>query len=297
MNAIQRTFMPGSRCIYMKLYTGEKTADDLLVKVVSPLIQKLKKKQFIEKWFFIRFADPDFHLRIRIFLYDAQLADNVIGLFQQKLQKWNTDCLLWKMQIDTYERELERYGKYMIEETESVFYADSECILSIVKNLNNNENYRWMIALKLIEELLSDFGLTMKKKQKLIENVSKSYKTEFGFNDFNAKQFNTKFRENKKLVESVLNNTITDKAFIILYQPIKKRTKQIMPIVDQIKSKSKNDSSISELLKNYLHMMINRLFRSKNRLHELILYDFMLRYYTSEIAKEKNNKKVNICME
>jgi hypothetical protein len=36
-------------------------------------------------------------------------------------------------------------------------------------------------------------------------------------------------------------------------------------------------------------MMLNRLFRSKNRLHELVLYDFMNRYYKSELAKEKYN--------
>lgn len=40
-------------------------------------------------------------------------------------------------------------------------------------------------------------------------------------------------------------------------------------------------------------MTLNWLFRSKNRMHELILYDFMFRYYTSEIAKEKYNKKEN----
>ncbi|GHV23349.1 hypothetical protein FACS1894174_09080 [Bacteroidia bacterium] len=48
---------------------------------------------------------------------------------------------------------------------------------------------------------------------------------------------------------------------------------------------------MNELLKSYIHMMLNRLFRSKNRMHEMVLYDFMFRYYTSGIAKEKYNKK------
>jgi len=290
MSAIQRTFIPGSQWVCFKLYTGEKIADNILAKVIDPVLKKLHKKRLLEKWFFIRYSDPDFHLRIRLFVYDSQYIGEIVRLFYQQLYKWNIDRLIWKVQLDTYNRELERYGKHLIEDAESVFYADSECVLYILKKLNGNENFRWMIALKMIHELLSDFGLNMEEKQKLMENLSKSFKTEFGFNEFNSKQFNTKFRENKKVVESVLNNTFQEKDFVSLSQAIKKRTKELIPIVEQIKIKSKKENGVNELLKSYLHMMINRLFRSKNRMYELILYDFMRRYYTSEMAKEKYNR-------
>jgi len=293
MSIIQRTFIPGSRWVYIKLYTGEKTADDLLIKVIAPIIKNLQKGKYIEKWFFIRFSDPDFHLRIRLLVSDFQKTGEIIHLFSQKLDKWNKSDLVWKFQLDTYNRELERYGEQLIEEAESVFYADSECILSIIKNLNGNENYRWMISLKLIDALLSDFGLNTEEKQKLMEDAGKAYKTEFGFTEFNAKQFNTKFRDNKKTVESVLNNGLNEQAFVSLLKPITKRSRQMASIAKQIKSKSTKEHSVNELLKSYLHMMMNRLFRSNNRLHELILYDFMSRYYASEIAKAKYNKKEN----
>ena len=289
MSAIQRTFIPGSQWIYIKLYTGEKTADDILINSISLIVKKLQKKQYIEKWFFIRYSDPDFHMRIRLLVYNTQYIGEIIQLFHQKISRWSNDHLLWKMQLDTYNRELERYGKNLIEEAESVFYADSECILSIIKNLNGNDNYRWMIALKLINELLSDFGLNIEEKQKLMENLGKSYKTEFGFNEFNSKQFNSKFRENKKMVEAVLNNDLNEKDFISLSLPIKKRSKTLVPIVEQIKLQKENE--VNELLKSYLHIMLNRLFRSRNRQHEMILYDFMFRYYSSEIAKDKYKKK------
>ena len=290
MSAIRRSFIPGSRWVYFKLYTGQKTADDLLIRGFLPILRKMQKEHYLEKWFFIRFSDPDFHLRIRLLTNDSQCIGEIIRLFYQQLEKWNDRHLLWKVELDTYNRELERYGNRLIEEAESIFCADSECILSIIKDINLNENYRWMIALKLINELLSDFGLSIEEKQKLMEEAGKAYKTEFGFTEFNSKQFNTKFRDNKKTVESVLNNTLNEKAFVLLSQPIIKRSKQLTPVVEQIKRKAKKELSVNELLKSYLHMMLNRLFRSNNRLHELILYDFMFRYYTSEIAKEKYNK-------
>jgi len=291
MKEVQRKYPPGSEWLYMKIYAGNKTIEKILAEEMPFIINKIKRSALIDKWFFIRYTDPEFHLRIRFLSNNKQNAGQIIEIANKRLCKLIKSDHVRKVQLDTYNRELERYGNEIIEEAESFFYADSECVLSILKQLNNNENYRWMIALKLIDALFSDFGLTIEEKQKLMEETGKSYKTEFGFNEFNSKQFNTKFRENKKTVESVLNNCINEQAFVSLLQPITKRSKQMAPIARQIKSKSTKDHSVNKLLKSYLHMMINRLFRSNNRLHELILYDFMARYYTSEIAKEKYNKK------
>jgi thiopeptide-type bacteriocin biosynthesis protein len=294
MKSIQRTFLPGSQWVYIKLYTGNKIADDMLIQVISPVIKELKKKIYIDKWFFIRYTDPDFHLRIRLWVIDVQYIGEIICLFQKKMNYWNKNNLLWKMQLDTYNRELERYGGPLIEEAESLFYSDSECILSVLKKLNNNENYRWMIALKLIDSLLSDFSFEIQEKKQLMETLSNSFKAEFGFNKYNSKQFNTKFRGSKSVIEAILENTINDEKFVDLYIPIKKRSKELIPIVEQINMKlkrSKANIDKTDLLKNYLHMMIDRLFRSKNRMHELILYDFMYRYYIGNIAKIKYNQK------
>lgn len=42
MKNIKRTFIPGSEWFYLKLYTGENTADDLLLKAIKPIIKKIK---------------------------------------------------------------------------------------------------------------------------------------------------------------------------------------------------------------------------------------------------------------
>jgi thiopeptide-type bacteriocin biosynthesis protein len=91
-----RTFLPGSEWIYFKIYTGEKTADNILVKLITPILKKLQKEQQIEKWFFIRYSDPDFHLRIRLLIHDVHQIGEIICLFHQKLNKWNNDNLIWK---------------------------------------------------------------------------------------------------------------------------------------------------------------------------------------------------------
>lgn len=293
MKQIRRTFAPGSEWVYIKIYAGNRTLENILFKEISQIVLKLKKDQLILKWFFIRYADPDYHIRIRFLLKDTKLGFSLISVFNKKLDSLITNNIIHKIQLDTYNRELERYTSVLINEAESLFFIDSECVLKIIKKLNvcQLENYRWMIALRLIDDLLSDFSFNLELKQKFITNLSQSFKMEFGFNQHNSKQLNAKYRENKSVIESVMNSNVECDHFVKLCREIKLRSISLKPVVSQIQIKSKeNKIDLENLLSSYIHMMLNRLFASKNRLHELVLYDFLKRYYTSEIAKKKYNQ-------
>lgn len=292
MKKTQRTFIPGSKWLYLKLYSGSKTADKILINNISAIVKGAYKKQLIEKWFFIRYSDPDPHLRIRFLLKDESHIGSIVESIYNGLKNVIKDKLVSKVQFDTYNRELERYGDFLIEYAESIFHFDSECTLSILKRLDKqqNEDYRWMVSIRMIETFLSDFNLGIQSKQRIMNELNNSFKREFGFNQHNAKQFNTKYREKKLMIEDILNNSYSDSEFLRLILPIQKRSRKIKDITDDIESKVKNKNlnvTLDSLLKSYIHMMINRLFTSKNRAHELVLYDFMDRYYTSKIARQK----------
>jgi hypothetical protein len=47
---------------------------------------------------------------------------------------------------------------------------------------------------------------------------------------------------------------------------------------------------LNRLMPGYLHMFINRIFVSNQRKTELVIYDYLFRYYESKIIREK---KVN----
>ena len=293
MKKNQRTFIPGTKWLYLKLYCGVKIADEILVEVIHTTVNKLKKDDFLEKWFFIRYADPEPHLRVRLLLKNEQDVGYVINTFSKQFRKKERENQIHRIQLDTYSRELERYGKNLIENAESIFYIDTECTLKIIKKLffYNNENYRWMISLIMIDCFLTNFSINLSEKQKIITRMSNNFKMEFGFNEYNLKQFNKKFREQKQTVEGVLNNNISDKNFLSLCLPIKKRSQMLLPLISQIKSNIRKNIELEDLLSSYIHMMINRLFRTRNRVHELIIYDFMHRYYDSKIAQIKYNSR------
>jgi len=294
MKGLQRTFIPGEEWAYVKIYTGHKTADKILVNTIGSVVKHLKKEQIIDKWFFLRYTDPDFHLRVRFHLTDADRNGEVIGLLSKKLKQYVRSNLVWKVQYDTYNRELERYGHDLTGESETIFGIDSECNIKVIKGLNSlpDENYRWMIALKMMDTFLSAFSYNLPQKSEFFHLRSLAFKTEFGFNEYNSKQFNAKYRDNKKKVEGVLQNTLDETDFLRLYGIVNKEYKLLEPVAETIrrKIKSKKDITLDDLISSYIHMMMNRLFRSKNRKHELLLYDFMRRYYSSEMAKIKYKK-------
>lgn len=283
---IKSLFIPGDNWLYFKIYTGIKTADWILGDKLFPVIKKLIKYNLIEKFYFIRYSDPDFHIRLRLLLSGSTYLFKVIDIINNTLKPIVEKQLAWKIQIDTYKREIERYNPLLIESTESLFYADSVFIIKIIRYLEKfqDENYRWMISLLLIDKLLFDLNFNLEHKKNLMETLSNAFKTEFGFTHSNSKQFNNKYRSNKSTVECVLNNNIIDSNFNKLVGLSCQRSVMMRPFICNLKRIiSQKNLNIQDYIGSYIHMTMNRLFRTDNRLHELIIYDFMKQYYTSQI--------------
>jgi hypothetical protein len=45
---------------------------------------------------------------------------------------------------------------------------------------------------------------------------------------------------------------------------------------------------MDQLVGSYVHMHINRLMPTNQRLHELLIYDFLARHYQSAVARFKS---------
>jgi lantibiotic biosynthesis protein len=288
---IAHTFTPGSEWLYYKIYCGEKTADTILVDSIRSLTETLIKKGSIDKWFFIRYYDPHFHLRLRFHLTNT----NDIGIIMQAtsyaLQRFEHTRHIWKLQIDTYERELKRYGSNTIEQAETLFYEDSLAavhILNELKKHGGNENARWLCALLLIDDWLVIFKYTLPEKLSLLTSLKNSYGKEFGIDKALKRQLDDKFRQNKQSIESVLNRSVASNHIPrSCWELLRQKNIALQPTVQhilQLKAANRLAVSYEHLTSSYIHMLVNRLILSQPRLHELVLYDSLFRYYRSQLA-------------
>lgn len=289
MKRVERTFIPGSNWLYYKIYTGDSTADRILSDKLYKTIIRLKS--YYDKFFFIRYADPEFHIRLRFYVLEQQSLASIILGMDKILEPLLKDKSIWKVQLDTYNRELERYLPHLIEEAESLFYVDSKCSLAILNHLNKIgiEKYRWIISFKMVDSFLEDFGLSLEQKNNLLAALDSGYKREFGFNIHNSTQFNTEYRKHSPDINAVIEGKIEEDGVVKLYKLLENRTKELKPIVSKIVGVAK-PNELSSLLMSYIHMMLNRLFVSSNRKYELLIYNFLSRYYTSCLARMKYNK-------
>jgi thiopeptide-type bacteriocin biosynthesis protein len=305
---LKRTFILGDEWLYFKVYTGYKTADTILTDTIYPLSQQLLKNYYINHWFFIRYSDPQFHIRIRFHLTKNEHLAPVIQHFNTSIQDYVNQDLVWKIQTDTYQREIERYSVELIELSEQLFSLSSEMICKTIalNEIQQDENLRWLLGMKMIDTLLTDFGYALQDKHNLLNTLQDTFGKEHGItNDF-RRQFGQKYRTEKSRIEKILNkSTEQDNEYITLFAPIFENSEKSKPIIEEIKGRTEqgerrpedeNSSGLTrltllrssdDLLSSYIHMTLNRLFRTQQRTHELVLYDYLFRYNNSLLARQK----------
>jgi lantibiotic biosynthesis protein len=293
---VQQNFTIGSQWIYYKMYCGYKTADTILQSVIQPLVKTLLEQKAIDSFFFIRYNDPNFHLRIRFHITDVTKLSYVLSLVEQQIQPFLQQRLIWNIQNDTYKRELSRYGYNTIEQAENFFYHDSNAVLQFLELTegDSREQLRWQWAIRAIDEWLNAFEYTNEQKFSMLEQIKTSFHTEFKADKFLKEQLSDTYRKNKAAVEEIMNYNMSEANELFpLVKILKDKSVAIKPIVHQLQQMDKKQKlvpAINELMPSYIHMLVNRIVTSSPRQHELVIYDILFNYYRSAIAREK--KKV-----
>jgi thiopeptide-type bacteriocin biosynthesis protein len=282
---MQRTFVLGDKWIYYKWYCGKKTADTILVDIVKPLTEKLLHENLIDQWFFIRYDDPKSHLRIRFRCKQVSNIGMIINEVKKAIDYFVANDLIWKVRTDTYQRELERYGKQTIVDAEQFFFIDSTTCINAL-NMIEDDELLFLFALKSIDTLLESFNYDTKNKIEFVKPNLIAFKKEFNSDKQLSKQLNKKYASLKEKTIAFMTEN-SDEDFIPLFNLLENKKKKLNQLSTIVLNKKKLEISINQLLSSYVHMMINRLFRDQQRLHELVSYDFLSRYYNFLLAKNK----------
>jgi thiopeptide-type bacteriocin biosynthesis protein len=296
---IHRRFAPGSEWIYTKLFTGTTVADQVLRETIRPLVRELQEAGVIDNWFFIRYSDPDWHLRIRIQGRPDKLHGTALPALHEAIAPLLQDGRVWRMQFDTYDRELERYGGAEgIELAERLFHIDSEAVLEILDLLEPGDaglDERWRLALGGMDGWLDAFGFDLPAKRALIEGIRKSFAREFRLDEHFIGRLGDRFRKDRKDLAALLIATREGEHPLWPgVEVLQRRARRFAPIMAELKDLSragKLSTPLQGLAASHLHMHANRLLRSAQRTQETVLYDYLSRLYESRLACE--NAKAN----
>jgi len=289
----QTSFPVGTEWLYCKLYTGMATADRILRKQLGPLVAKLSSHG-VDRWFFIRYADPDWHLRLRLHGDPLRLQTEVLPLISALSQELLRDGQISRMQLDTYEPEWERYGG---EEgmllSEQLFCADSEAALSLLPLCmgEHRASQRWQVALASMLALLADFLPSETDRLSVVASAYASFRREFAEDPEVSWRLGARFRKERSGLEQLLEDLTRNRTDKPLFAALRARSCVVSPIAARLHALSRQGFlrvSIPSLLHSHLHMSANRILRSAARAQELVLYDWISRLYRSSLAQQRS---------
>ena len=303
---VQR-FSLGSEWVYLQLYCGARTADKILLSALGPLVTELLAGGLIDRFFFIRYNDPSFHLRLRLHLTRVEHLGPVLERFSQYIKPFEEQGFVWKVQTDTYGRELTRYGPSTMLLSEELFYIDSLWVLELLGWLDGlrqergdavHAQYRWLWLLRSIDEWLDVLGLSLDDKLETARYLKESYHAEFKTDKVLRGLLSDKYRVHKSSITALLDKSQdVDLGGEPILPELRKRNQRVMPEAAEIRQTleaGQGEVSLPELLYSHIHMMANRVVTSESRLHELVLYDILHTWYRSVIGRRKYNKEQNI---
>jgi thiopeptide-type bacteriocin biosynthesis protein len=274
---VQRHFPPASEWLYLKIVSGAAEADRLLVDVVGPIVRDALAAGVANRWFFVRYAEPEQHLRVRIHGSPQRLLGEILPRFRAALAPLLDEAIVSSLQLDTYAREIERYGGAAgIELAEMIFHADSEAVLDFIASAGGGDQARWLWGVRGIHQLMTDFGVDDAVRVEMLSTFRNSLGRELGDGRRLRQQLAARFRAERHKLELLLDPR-AERCPIL-----DRRSDAIAPLIAQLQARRDEITvPVASLVPGFIHMFSNRLQHIDARQHELVLYDFLHRLAVS----------------
>jgi class I lanthipeptide synthase len=279
----ERLLPPNSEWLYTKIYLPPHSADEFLANPLSELLHHFESEQIASKWFFIRYRDPYHHLRIRIRVSHPELGAIVFDRLSRYLNPLQLKGVLWKWQVDFYEREVDRYGGVagMIA-AEKIFSADSAMALGALKWLSisaKNEELRRALCLVSLDEILNDFNVSLHDKQAIMEELCSALKPTFEHHKQMEIQFGKLIREERrKLMGSMMRVQSEFSGSLSARSALVQREAMALARLEEQQALTRH---LPALIKSFLHMNLNRLMNAGTTKEEWMHYEWLRRLYSS----------------
>jgi lantibiotic biosynthesis protein len=270
-----RKFPPGSEWLYLRIYGGSQALEEWMANDLVNLLTPWKQSGWVRLFHYIHYLDPDYHIRLRFLLDDPVRTGLILSQIQGSCAVLLEDDLIWKIELGTYEPEYERYGFERMNMVEKWFDLDSLFWLGeIRRGLGEEDPGIWKIAVRKVDELLNGFDASIDDKIYIINQLKTQAFSMFRMTREMKGQLDHKYR----IVSMELDSLFGAPDF-----PNSKNQ-----IYRELRGTFTNQNTIFEspLLPDLIHLSLNRGFRTRHRLQELVVYDVMSRYYASAKARE-----------
>jgi lantibiotic biosynthesis protein len=283
----RRRFAPGSEWLFAKLYGPPGLADRVLIEIVGPLVAGLRERGALDGWFFIRYRDPDPHLRVRFHGLPRDLIPDVLDATNRAVAGALADGRLHRIAFDTYEREIERYGGLEgVELMERVAEADSDAVISILAGRVRAADRRRLTAAGLAG-LYASSGLDLERCQRCCTRLRDTWS---GGSDrsLGALLGAAEREERPRLIELIADVDGQDGAQEI--EALRRHRHLLAPVLrdlSDLDARGGLERSFDDVMCSLAHMFANRVLPLGETGDELRAHDALARIYEARLARAR----------
>jgi thiopeptide-type bacteriocin biosynthesis protein len=258
---------PGSDWLYVKLYCARNLEEDLIAGPLRIFSADVLSSGLAEDWFFVRYSDPEPHVRLRFRGAPACLTRQLLP----EVCKWASGLMEEELcahfSFDTYDRELERYaGPTGLEFAEDIFCADSRAVAQILRLVLNREIdlERHALAVLTIDDLLESLGLDETERLRWSEQHAAA-----------RKAVSEDYRAGKELLRALLNDAdrvLAERGGKALSEILLERRATLTDSRERLSRLFEaGQAGLPALLSSVVHMHCNRLFGIDHALEQKVL--------------------------
>lgn len=273
-----RFHAPGSEWLFVKLYCSPILQDDLITDSIWTFVHNMREKDLITEWFFVRYIDPDPHIRLR-FHGDAQV---LLHKLLPDICRWAnllmTKGYCTKFSFDTYEREIERYGGSQgMLAAETLFSADSIAVVDMLHLFRQQQldlNI-YLLAIYSINDLLASLNLSLPLRSRCFSRSITRQKATGKIYRLQNSQMRALLGDPHYLRQ---RRGGTELAEILASR--RERLGGSAQQLSDLFNQGMEEERLWKIYRNFVHMHCNRLLGMDGRAEQMIL-ELLLRTWTS----------------
>jgi thiopeptide-type bacteriocin biosynthesis protein len=256
---------PGSDWLFLKLYCPPAFHDQLITDELAPFAEFARSASLAGSYFFVRYRDPEPHLRIRFHGEPDVLLSGLLPKVCRWAASLVADGTCSRFVLDTYEREVERYGGTSgVNLAESLFVVDSRAavtLLRLVRDLPTIDQAA--LAVLSVDALLDGLGAGPLERLDVYRVAALS------------RADGHDYRQRQEMLRRLLaHGPAAEPGGDELARVLDERRRALEPIASQLDAGAGSgelNRDKAALFTSYVHMHCNRLLGIEPRLEERVL--------------------------
>ncbi len=261
--------LPGEDWLYFDIYTHPSRSNGLLLNEVKQHLQE--NRTAIAKWFFIRYTDPSAHLRLRLQLKTDAPGFIVIRSLMNLIKPQIMSGLVTDFGIKTYYRETHRYGSERMDLVEKFFYQDSVYIIRLLTKAKENDQL-YANSVLLFSAYCAVCFSNIADQLAFAKKVASGFATEMNIAAHQFRKINAAYNEFSKNINQL--------ATAIPKNLSRMHHSAFLKVIKNCNNQIEKEKMLADLF----HMHVNRLFINNQRMHETVIYHYLVRRLQTQKA-------------